>query len=143
MPTKTPRISALYVSLVGAWVTYDVARWTLFSSPRAADRSGLELALWIACVAATLAGTLASARIAIKANAGKGSLIVFSVSGLAIAIVGTLAFYIDLMMSAQAVFYHSPDANQTLAIARCGLAASIAVFLICFVILVRSIFARP
>ncbi len=78
-----------------------------------------------------------------KGAVGKASVIVFGISGLAIAIVGTLAFYIDLMMSAQAVFYHSPDANQTLAIARSGLGASVAVFLVCVVTLARSLFTTP
>lgn len=102
--------------------------------------SGAEIALWILSVAATLIGTIASARIAIKGGVGKGPLIVFCISGLAIAIVGTLAFYIDLMMSAQAVFYHTHGADQSLAIARCGLGASVAVFLICVVVLARSLF---
>jgi hypothetical protein len=137
---RSPRIAAIYVALVGAWVFYHLAQWTMISFNSNIDRSGMETALWIGSAVAVLASTVFSAWVITRSELGLSSLITFAISGFAIAVVGSLSFYIQLMLTAQAVFYREHGAQQTLAVARGGLAASVAAFLVCAAVLLRTAF---
>ena len=139
---RSPRIAAIYVALVGAWVFYHLAEWTMVSLNSNINRSGLEMALWIGSAVAVLASTIFSLWVTIRSEVGLAALIAFSISGFAIAVVGSLSFYTELMLAAQAVFYREQGAQQTLAMARSGLAASVATFLVCVAVLLRSAFRR-
>ena len=68
--------------------------------------------------------------------------IAFTLCGAAIAVVGTLAYYIDAIIAAQALFYHARDANRSLMVSRVGLGFSVGTFVMCVILFMRTIFVR-
>ena len=140
---KSPRFSALVAFVLGLCVLFDVGRWALSAVPssNSGDTPG-SLIPWIACLVVVLASTALSGWLAIRSSAGSGMVIAFSLGGAAIAIVGTLAYYIDAMMAAQAMFYHLREANRSLLLSRIGLGFSVGTFVMCVILFLRTILVR-
>jgi len=140
---KSPRFPALVAFVLGLCVLFDVGRWTLSAVPSSnSDDTPGSLIPWIACLVVVLASTALSGWLAIRSSAGSGMVIAFSLGGAAIAIVGTLAYYIDAMMAAQAMFYHLREANRSLLLSRIGLGFSVGTFVMCVILFLRTILVR-
>ena len=106
---KSPRFPALVAFVLGVCVLFDVGRWTLsaIQSANSDDAPG-SLVLWIACFAVVGTSTALSGWLLLRSSTTSGVMVAFTLCGIAIAVIGTLAYYIDAMMAAQALFYHAP-----------------------------------
>jgi hypothetical protein len=140
---KSPRFPALVAFVLGVCVLFDVGRWTLSAVQSSnSDFNQPSLILWIACFAVVLGSTALSGWLLLRSSTTSGMIVTFTLCGIAIAIVGTLAYYIDAIIAAQALFYHARDANSSLLLSRIGLAFSVGTFVMCVIILTRTIMIR-
>ncbi len=139
---KSPRFPALIAFWLGVFVLFDVGRWVFSSVQSSSSDFDPSLVLWIACFAVVLASTALSGWLVIKSSTGSGTVIAFALCGAAVAVVGTLAYYIDAMMAAQALFYHARDANRSLMLSRVGLGFSVGTFVMCILIFMRTLLIR-
>ena len=143
MTMKNPRFPALVAFGLGVCILFDLLRWTISAVQSVnAESDQNSLFLWIACSAVVLVSTALSGFLAIKSSASSGTVIAFTLCGVAIAVVGTLTYYIEAMMAAQALFYHVRDANRSLLLARVGLGFSVGTFVMCAIIFLRTILSR-
>jgi hypothetical protein len=140
---KSPRFPALVAFVLGLCVLFDVGDWTLSAVQSSnSDSDHTSLVLWIACFAVVLASTAMSGWLLLRSSTTSGMIVAFTLCGIAIAVVGTLAYYIDAMMAAQALFYHSRDASRSLLVSRVGLGFSVGTFVMCIILFMRTILVR-
>jgi hypothetical protein len=139
---KSPRFPALIAFWLGVFVLFDVGRWVLSSIQPSSSDFDPSLFLWIASFAVVLASTALSGWLLLRSSTTSGMIVAFTLCGIAIAVVGTLAYYIDAMMAAQALFYHARDANRSLLVSRVGLGVSVGTFVMCVILFMRTILVR-
>lgn len=143
MTMKSPRFPALVAFVLGLCVLFDVGRWTLSAVQSSnSDSYQPSLLLWIACFTVVLASTALSGWLLLRSSTTSGMILTFTLCGIAIAVVGTLAYYIDAMMAAQALFYHARDASRSLTLSRVGLGFSVGTFVMCVILFMRTILIR-
>jgi hypothetical protein len=140
---KSPRFPALVAFVLGVCVLFDVGRWTIYAVQSSnSDSYQPSLILWIICFAVVLASTALSGWLLLRSSTTSGMIVTFTLCGIAIAVVGTLAYYIDAIIAAQALFYHARDANNSLLLSRIGLGFSVGTFVMCVILFIRTILVR-
>ena len=140
---KSPRFPALVAFGLGICVLFDVGRWTISAVQSSnSDANQPSLILWIACFTVVLSSTALSGWLLFRSSTTSGAMVAFALCGIAIALVGTLTYYIDAIIAAQALFYHARDANSSLLLARVGLGFSVGTFVMCVILFMRTILIR-
>lgn len=138
------QIAAWFVAVVSALVFIEACSWTLQAGRSyQSDGSGVMVGIWIACCAATLGGTVGSVWLAIKKSAwSRSDAFTLEVIGIVVCLVGAVQYYVDLLLSAQGVFYRAQGAAESLSRARLGLGMCAVTFLACAIGLLRTAVAR-
>jgi hypothetical protein len=137
-------IAAWLVAAVSALVFLEAYRWTMEAARSyQSDGSGVMLGIWIACCVVTLAGTAGSIWLAIKTSAwNRGHAFTLGLVGMLVSLIGAVQYYVDMLLSAQGVFYRAWGSAESLSRARLGLGMCAVTFVACTIGLLRTAVTR-
>lgn len=138
------QVAAWFVTIVSGLVLFEACRWTMDAARSyQSEGSGIMLGIWLTCCVGTLAGTVASLWLATKKSVwSRGRAFTLEVIGIVVSLVGTVQYYVDLLLSAQGAFYGLREARQSLSLSRLGLGMCVVTFLACAIGLLRTAVVR-